>query len=271
MTTKTDTLPATITEPAAPALISPDDEWADVGDGDLSPATAASIPLLALNRKESGGFVDSETGVKEIELDFVWLAKGTTRAWWPEPFGKGDKAPSCRSADGLVPDPASPEVQNPTCASCPRSRWVGEDSPECKQSIEAMVFLPDPLGYGRLARVRFGGMAIKPAQDYWDSFSARMPRRPPLAYISHVALEPTETPNGTFLVPHFSRVRPLSRAEAQPLIDERDRRIAEWSAAVADDVATGATRDAEQPAGAPSGAAGTPTEPYYTDDDGEPF
>ncbi len=266
MTTKTDTTPAVLAN-ATPALIATDDEWADVGDGDLSPATARSIPLLALNRKETGGFIDEETGEKMTALDFVWLAKGTTRAWWPEAFGKGDKAPSCRSADGVVPDPTSPNVQSQACASCPMSRWNGDDSPECKQSVEAMVFLPDPLGFGRLARIRLGGMAIAPAQAYWDSFSARMPRRPPIAYQSHIDLEAVGTDNGTFLVPKFSRVKEYTRSEVQPLIDERDRRIAEWTATVAEDVATGATRD--EPSASPSGDPGS-YEPT-TDYGDEPF
>lgn len=265
--TKTDNTPAVISD-ATPALIDlSDDPWAGVSDGDLSPATARSIPLLTLNRKSDGGFFDAETGEVTTEQDFVWLAKGTTRAWWPEPFGKGDKAPSCRSADGVVPDPTSPDVQSPACATCPNARWQGDDAPACKQSIEAMVFLPDPMGFGRLARVRFGGMAIAPAQAYWDSFSARMPRRPPLAFVSHVELEPTKTDNGTFLVPKFSRVREVSREEAQPLIDERDRRIAEWTATVAEDVATGATRD-EAPTADAGSEPGTYVTPDYAD---EPF
>ena len=268
--TTPDTLPIpATTADATPAIIdTANDPWADVQDGDLSPATARSIPLLALNRKESGGFIDSETGEKVTELDFVWLAKGTTRAWWPEAFGKGDKAPSCRSADGVVPDPSSPEVQSPACATCPNARWNGEDAPACKQSIEAMVFLPDPHGFGQLNRLRLGGMAISPAQAYWDSFSARLPRRPPIAFVSHVELEPTDTPNGVFLVPTFRRVRELSREEAQPLIDERDRRIAEWTATVAEDVATGATRE---PEGSPAPPAGDPGSYEPTTDYGAPF
>lgn len=259
----------------AAALIAADDPWSDVSDGDLSPATARSIPLLALNRKDGQGFIDTETGEVGIkELDFIWLAKGTTRAWWPEAFGKGDKAPACRSADGIVPDPSSPEVQNPVCATCPNARWNGDEAPACKQSIEAMVFLPDPLGFGRLARIRFGGMAIKPAQEYWDSFSARLPRRPAIAYVSHIELEPTDTPNGTFLVPKFRRVNELSRPDAQPLIDERDRRISEWQSTVAEDVAAGATREREDHASAtPPATGGSEAGTYETPDyeGGEPF
>lgn len=243
--TKPDTLP--LPGQAGALIDATGDSWSDVADGDLSPPTAQSIPLLALSRKIDGGFVDSDTGEKSTELDFVWLAKGSTRAYWSEPFGKGDKAPTCSSADGITPLPHSTEVQSPACATCPHSRWAGVESPACKDSIEAMVFLPDPLGYGTLARLRLGGMAIGPSQTFWDSFSARMPRRPPIAYVSHVALTPTETPNGTFLVPAYRRVKELTRAEAQPLIDERDRRIAEWQSVTASEVAAGDTRESATP------------------------
>jgi len=271
MSTKTDNTPAVV--PAATlatnagALIATDDDWQDVSDGDSSPPTAQSIPLLHLNRKSDGGFLDTDTGEVTQRIDFVWLAKGTSRAYWDKPFGQGDKAPTCRSTDGVRPDPNSPDVQAETCAGCPNSRWDGDNPPTCKLSIEAMVFVPSGEGVGHLARVRWGGMAVAPAQAYWDSFSARMPRRPAIAFLSSAELEPEKTPNGTFLVPKFSRSLELSRADAQPLIDERDRRLAEWKTTVAEDVATGATRE-ESPS-APAG--GSPEGTYLLDDGSEPF
>jgi len=280
MSTKTaDATPAVVTD-ATPALIDlSDDPWAGVSDGDLSPATARSIPMLTLNRKEGNGFTDAETGEARITaLDFVWLAKSTSRAWWPEAFGKGEKNPTCRSADGVVPDPQSPEVQSQACATCPQAKWESDDKDfrRCVDTIEMLVFLPDPHGFGRLARVRFGGLAYRPTQAYWDSFSARLPHRPPIAFVSHVELEAVGTDNGVFLVPKFSRVRELSIDEARPLIEERDRRIAEWTATVAEDVATGATREAEATG---DGFTGTephvPPAPYQDGDfdgtDGEAF
>jgi hypothetical protein len=263
-------LPAVID--ASPALPDFDnDPWAGVADGDLSPATARSIPLLVQNRKSDGGILDEETGEVLRSIDFVWLAKSTSRAWWPLPFGKGEAIPTCRSADGIVPDPLSPEVQNPACATCPQARWDSDDPTfrRCADSIEALIFLPQGDA-GRLARIRFGGLALKPAQNYWDSFMARMPRRPPIAFVSHMELVPTETPNGTFLVPAFRRVLELRREDAQPLIEERDRRLEEWTSTVAEDVATGATREAEHtPTAAPAGDPGSyePTTEYGS----EPF
>jgi hypothetical protein len=270
-TDQPDLTPATIgdTTPAAlPNFI--DDPWAGVADGDLSPATARSIPLLIQNRKSDGGIVDEETGEVLRAIDFVWLAKSTSRAWWPEPFGKGEKVPACRSADGIVPDPQSPQVQAKACAICPKAKWDDPDPAfrRCADNIEALIFLPQGDA-GRLARIRFGGLAYKPAQAYWDSFMARMPRRPPIAFVSHMELEPVKTDNGTFLVPTFRRVLELRRDEAQPLIDERDHRLEEWTSTVAEDVAAGATREPEQAPASPSAGDPGPYEP--TDNYGEPF
>lgn len=250
---------------APPALINTeDDTWGDVDDGDLSPSDLTRIPLLSLNRKIDGGFTIEDTGEITQTIDFVWLAKGKSRAWWPDPFGKGNTAPDCRSADGIKPEPSSPALQSETCAACPHSRWVGDDPPACHDAIDAMIFLPDPLSFGRLARLRFGGLAIAPARSYWDSFSVRLPRRPPIAYVSRITLEPVDTDNGKFLSPRFGRVRELSREEAQPLIDERNRRLEEWRRQVAEDVATAAPA-AEEDGTAGSAPGSVPVE------NGEPF
>lgn len=262
-----DVVDTTALEPAAgnvPALIDPQaDEWADVDDGDLTGDTAAGrIPLLALNRKVDGGFSDPETGETGMrELPVVLLARIRTRAWWPEAFGKGDAAPGCRSFDGIVSDPKSPQRQDATCGSCPHSKWSGDDAPACHEAFEFMAFLPDPAGFGRLARIRFSGLAVSPARNYWESFNARMPKRPPIAYLTMITLEEKKTENGTFLVPRFERVKEFARAEVQPIIAERDRRIEEWKQAVADDVQTGAA------ATEPNGNGGQPVDVPG----GEPF
>lgn len=257
---------------AVPALINADDEWGDVDDGDLAPDTNASgIPFLQLNRKESGGILIEDTGEVVRELSFVWMARTKSRAWWKEAFGKGDAAPGCRSADGQVPLDSSPDKQSDTCTACPHSLWDGDDPPACSEAIEAMVFLPDPHGFGRLARLRFSGLAYGPSRRYWDSFGLRMPKRPPIAYVSKLTLEPTETSNGVFLVPRFERVGELSRQQAQPIIDERDRRLAEWKTDVAEHVSTGTASDldAADTAG-PGPFDGTPGD-YQPGADEEPF
>ena len=257
-------LPATTADatPEKPAgvlsSLNADDEWAGVDDGDLTGDSGGRIPFLALSRKLDGGFADPETGELSSEIDFVWLAKMRSRAQWDQPFsGKDASAPDCRSFDGIVSDPASPNRKAEHCAECPLSQWKGDQPPECKESIEALVYIQDDVDAGRLARIRFGGIAVAPARSYWDSFKTRIPRRPPMAFLSRATLEPVDTDNGKFLRPRFERVAEIARAEAQPLIEERDRRIEDWKADIArsvvnrtadaDEGANGKTAKSEEP------------------------
>lgn len=235
-----------------PALLGEEERWDDVGDGDLAPEeTAGVLSLIPLNKKMDGGFTDIETGELRLrELDFVLLAKSRSRgAFIEEKDGKiqakafdakNPDGPGCRSFDGVKADPASPLLQNGgDCTSCPLAVWNGDERPLCKEAAEAMVFLPDPHGFGRLARMRFNGIALGPFRRYWRSFNERLPKKPPIAYVTHCELVETETENGTFLAPQFSRVKEFSRAEVQPLIVERDKRLSEWQSAVATDVVEG--------------------------------
>ena len=123
--------------------------------------------------------------------------------------------------------------------------------------IPALRLIAPPCVHsGRPAGVRLGGLAIDPCESYWSSFNARMPPRPPLSVITHVDLEEVDCPpNGKFLSPTFRRVRNLTREEAQPLIDERKRRVAEWRSLVAEDVSSGATREAPTAAGPEPGSS----------------
>lgn len=237
-------LPAPTDTEAVLALIETDEEWDGVDAGDLT-GEASRIPYLSMNRKLDGGFVDTDTGEVSNTIEFVALARSKSRVYFERPYdAKGDGQPTCRSADGIVGMGAyGPDSDaNPTgkCASCPMNRW--SDDPQdrtCREAQEMLVFLPDPMGYGRLARTRWSGLAVKPARQFWDSFFTRVPKRVPLAYVSKATLEPTPTANGQFLVPRFERLRELTRAQAQPLIEERDARLADFRADIADDIAEG--------------------------------
>lgn len=226
------------------------DEWSDVDDMDLSPSDRFVIPLLQLNRKVDGGFVNEDTGEIQREIDAVLMAKVNTRAWWPEAFGKGDAAPACRSDDGIEPNaerspaqqpdwqlPSKAEGETPasTCAACPNSQWDGDNPPACTESIEFLAFVPTDHGAGKVVRLRFGGLALGPARRFWESFKTRLPKRPPIAYLTHIALQDEVTDNGTFLVPTFRRQLELDRAGAQPILEARDQRQLEWRHAVSAD------------------------------------
>lgn len=261
-------LPAVVEQPDLPAtpeadagvlaLIPQDDEWSDVADGDLAPGTRR-IPYLKLNRNVGEGFTNPETGEKTTELGFVWLAKGKSRTWFDKEWSAKDTAPpSCRSADGLRADPQSPALLpgwdespvKPTgdCSTCPLASYDeatrgGKDVKRCREAVEALVFIPDETGDGQLARLRWNGIALKPSLNYWDSFFTRMPKRPPIAYVSHVRLEPTATDFGDKLAPVFSRVTEIPRRAAEPLIRERDERVKHWQEDIAADVAEGVDGD----------------------------
>lgn len=222
-----------------------DAEWLDVEDGHIGNTVQPRLPRLLLNRKagqSESGFTDELTGEKFTDAQFVWLADTMTRAWWPEPFGKGNKSPDCRSRDGVTPDPASPDVQAASCAACPNSQWNGEESPTCNASVEVMVYLLDQQ---RLSLVRFGGMAVSRVNRYLGALNAHIPRKPAIAYVTRVELEPVETANGTFLVPKFSVAGEIPRQQATPLIEMRREKVAEWAEQLASEVAEGATREGE--------------------------
>jgi hypothetical protein len=237
-----------------------DSDWDGVEDGHLGNTVQPRLPRLLLNRKSGqaeSGFTDELTGERFTDCSFVWLADTMTRAWWPEAFGKGNKAPDCRSRDGITPDPASPSVQAATCAACPNSQWQGDESPSCNASVEVMVYLVEQQ---RLSLVRFGGMAVSRVNRYLGALNAHIPRRPPIAYLTHVELEGVETPNGTFLVPKFSVAGEIPRAQATPLIDMRREKVMEWQEQLASEVAEGRTRDEGTAFGESTGPFDGPTD-----------
>lgn len=253
-----------------------DAEWDGVSDGHIGGTVQPRLPRLLLNRKagqKESGFTDELTGDVFTSSDFVWLGDTTTRAWWPLPFGKGDKEPACRSRDGLTPDPQAPaqqagwqlpdkavgDIPASSCAACPNAVWGTEGAP-CSQSVEVMIYLLDQQ---RLSLVRFGGMAVSRVNRYLGALDAHVPRKPPLAYVTHVELEEVETDNGTFLVPRFSVAGEIPRQEATPLIELQRAKLTEWVEQLSADLAEGRTRD---------DSTATTDRPAWTGDpDEEPF
>lgn len=257
-----------------------DEAWADVDSGHLGDTVQPRLPRTLLNRKADGGFTDELTGDKRVDLTFVWLADTLTRAWWPQAFGKGDKAPACRSRDGIAPDPESPERQAATCAECPLGKWEAREAFDadekhnprpCQSSVEVMVYLTDEQ---RLSLIRFGGMAVSRVSRYLGALNAHVPRKPPIAYVTACELEGVDTPNGTFLVPRFSVVGEIPRAQATPLIELRREKVEEWREQIATEVAEGKNIEDEAgtpgPFDEPNTAAGTSMTGATADDD-EPF
>lgn len=263
-------VPALIDDGGSELALVREDEWSTVPASLVEESASTSIPRLSVNRKESGGFVIEGRGDVVREIEFVLMDRVHTRAWWPLPFGKGEAAPACRSNDNVRPTPESPAQQDgweppkgmvgdvpaKTCAECPNSRWHGDEPPPCALAFEAMIGVPNfDHGSVDLYRTRFSGMGLAPADNYWATFEARLPKRPPIAYVSKVTLEPEQTPNGVFLRPRFERVKELTVSQARPLIEERERRMGEWQEIVAaeipvdDDLSATAARNVDRQTG----------------------
>ena len=251
-----------------------DESWAGVSDGHMGDTVQPRLPRTLLNRKSDGSFIDELTGERRVDLEFVWLADTMTRAWWPQAFGKGDKAPACRSRDGISPDPESPERQAATCAECPLGKWQAREAFDkddkaprpCNSSVEVMVYLKDEQ---RLSLIRFGGMAASRVSKYLGALNAHVPRKPPIAYVTGCELEGVDTPNGTFLVPRFYVAGEIPRAQATPLIELRNEKTAEWAEQLAAEVAEGKTGEDEAGSAGPFDDA--PATEGYVTPDGEVF
>lgn len=216
-----------------------DDPWCGIDDGYVGaqpPEIAPVLPLLSFNAKADGGFTDEATNTPYGEgatIKVVWLAWSENRAWWEQEFGKGDKTPSCRSADMVHPDPASPNMQAESCAACPLSKWT-DDPPACGIRLNVMLYLLDEQ---RITRTAFAGLALKHVARYLGGFKARVGGRPPMAYVTEITVVAEETSNGKFLVPQFHLGASIPFTEAAPLKALRDEFIAQWKSMLADELA----------------------------------
>lgn len=238
------TLPAT-TDDRVSALVIPENEWGDVDTGwvgEAEPSAAPVVPLLDFNAKVGEGFTDEATGDRIGEgktLQAVWLAWKEARAFWPGAYDANaiDKSPVCRSDNMIVPDDSSTEKQSSTCATCPHSQWGdGNKPPACKMRINVMLYLPSQQ---RVTRTSFGGLGIKHVQRYLGGFETLLPKRPPMAFLTDINVVAEETPNGKFLVPHFSLAGDITREAAVPLIQLRDELRKQWEALASEDANRG--------------------------------
>lgn len=275
-TATADNLPATTGDqlpavnPSTALAAFQNDEWADVDDGLVGMEHIGyQLPRLVSDMRPGGGWTDETTGEKFDHLNVVWLTSAPGRAYWSEPFGKGNQAPDCRSADMVRPDEQSPNRQAATCAECPHSKWTDDGRQECSTRINTLVFDTDRQ---HLARVSFGVTAIKRVRAYLSGLKATVPPRPPIAVITSIKLEEIERDGMRWLEPQLTVGGQLNRSDAQPLISLRDEFLTQWRSAIAEDMAQ-PDSDARTESGPfdepPVNARGAGATPNY--DDEEPF
>ena len=113
------------------------------------------------------------------------IVKGSpqiSKIYYPGAYTEGsDDAPDCYSIDGVRPDPSSPSVQSPTCASCPRNVWgskVTEQGNKTKACADSRRLAVVP--YPDLKNENFGGpllLRVPPASlQELDSYNKDLQR-----------------------------------------------------------------------------------------------
>lgn len=241
-------------------------------DLDMSPEDVA-VPLLAINRKvgqdDSGIALDDGYA---LTAEFVWAARTTTRVHFPARYDENPGGrPDCYSTDGAKPDAQIAEPKAASCAGCAWSFEVtggkaGPDgTPGCGKNLEALVYMETSGGVVRVARIRFGGIAYKPARNYWESFRFARPKMRAVQYITRMTLEAVKTDNGAFLSPAFSRGRQLSDDEAVTIALDAREMLGSFQALVADDIVDSASRDVESTAPGPFDGPGLEEKPPFAD------
>lgn len=291
--TQGETLPAVPDTPRNTLALPSDDPWSGIDTGFVGELDAREVspvlPRLMFNANKGFGFVDEHTGqvIGEGETITVsWLAWSESRAWWEDEFGKGDRQPSCRSLNMVVPDEGVPNRQSDTCASCPHSKWTraeqasGDEAPECGVRVNVLVWLvaingePLPDG-GRITRTAFRGIALKGVRRYLGYFASKGVKLPPMAHLTTIGIEPEDTDYGPKLVPRFHIGEKVSVEEARPLIVAREEFLADWRSTLADDLAQPDAAGDAVPSDAKVGVVdaesyepGDPQRPF-TDGDGD--
>lgn len=94
---------------------------------------------------------DGDGPRSSIDVAIVSSAKVLSKTWYEKGYVEGSSAPpDCWSGNGVAPNPTSPKLQSPTCATCPRNVWGGKITENNKRTKEcgdakrlAVVFVDD--------------------------------------------------------------------------------------------------------------------------------
>lgn len=229
-------------------------DWDDLDDLDMVPAgdNASSVPFIKTNGNIDGGLTID--GVEVDEVKCVIASRSVSRSKFEKSWDEDKNArPVCWSSNGLTPDDTVAEKQSAKCATCPFSFEIfgpnkkivnGVMVQPCKKNLEVLAYLPN-VGELDIMRFRFGGISVAPANDYWNSFSTKIPKKHPIGFITRVTMRPKPTANGDKLAAHFERGEQLPREGVETLIADARRRKAMWQKMIADDVTSAAAQSTD--------------------------
>ncbi len=118
--------------------------------GGLGGSGGLDLPVLSVRGKVFRLRRDGqEVSLKTSTLDVILAGarKNTSRRFYAGSYQSGEvKAPTCASADGIVPDDNVMEKQSDACATCPRNQWERTATgmrKACDDYKRVLVFLPE--------------------------------------------------------------------------------------------------------------------------------
>lgn len=118
--------------------------------GGLGGSGGLDMPVLSVRGKvfrlrRDGQEVSLKTSLLDVIL--VGARNNTSRRFYDSNYQSGEiKAPTCASADGMVPDDNVQEKQADACATCPRNVWEKTARgmrKACDDYKRVLVFLPE--------------------------------------------------------------------------------------------------------------------------------
>src|SRR6056297_2956200 len=118
--------------------------------GGLGGSGALDMPVLSVRGKVFRLRRDGqEVSLKTSQLDVILVGarNNTSRRFYAGSYQSGEvKAPTCASADGLVPDENVMEKQSDACATCPRNQWERTATgmrKACDDYKRVLLFIPE--------------------------------------------------------------------------------------------------------------------------------
>jgi hypothetical protein len=165
----------------------------------------------------------------ELEVIIVKAAQAISKVFYKSGYVEGSNSPpDCWSVNGLTPDPAAPDKQNPLCASCKQNAWgsrvseAGKAGKACSDNKRLVIVPADDILNESLG----GPMMLRvPPASLQDmaTFGKMMESKgfPYFALVTRLRFDANEA-YPRFI---FEPVRPLTNDEAKLVIELRSNPI----------------------------------------------
>lgn len=168
-----------------------------------------------------------------IDVVIIKAAAHISKIWYEGGYKEGsNERPDCWSANGQVPDAASPKKQHPTCGACPKNVFgsrITENGKQGKECVDYKRLVVAPISdieneaFGGPMMLRVPAASLKEIKLYADQLKGL--NFPYFAVHTRIGFDPEVAyPKLT-----FRAMRPLNETEATTVVklldDDRVKRI----------------------------------------------